>query len=324
MSLMTADAWSPGARERWAVVLAGGDGVRLRTVVREIVGDDRPKQYVPLVGSRPLLRQTLDRVGLLFPPARTVVVTQRAHAPYVAAVGLHPAITVLAQPANRGTALGLLLPVHWIARRAPGALVSIFPSDHFVMEEHAFMTHVAEVAGFAEQHPAWIVLLGARPTGPDAEYGWVEPREPLAATGSGGIYRAGRFREKPRASARLLGQGWLWNTFVLVARAEALVTAGALRLPKLHAQLTAVMTPAPESAASAAVEELYARAPSVSFSVAVLQAGLPSLAVSVLPPVTWSDLGTPRRLLTLLEALHLNPAWLGRVRSAELRRRGAA
>jgi mannose-1-phosphate guanylyltransferase len=318
------DARSLGATERWAVVLAGGDGVRLRTVVREIVGDDRPKQYVPLVGPRPLLRQTLDRVGLLFPPARTVVVTQRAHAPHLAAVGLHPAVTVLAQPANRGTALGLLLPVHWIAQRAPGALVGIFPSDHFVMEEHAFMAHVAEVAGFAEREPAWTVLVGARPTGCDADYGWVEPREVLAATGSGRIYRAGRFREKPRAAARLRRQGWLWNTFVLIARVEALVAAGALRLPELHARLSALMAPTPEGPASAALEELYARAPSVNFSVAVLQAGLPALAVSELPPLTWSDLGTPRRLLALLHTLRLSPPWLGRVRSAELRRRGAA
>ena len=55
----------------WAVVLAGGEGLRLRSVTRAIVGDDRPKQYVPLtdphrvflalVGQRP--RGTLRRRG---------------------------------------------------------------------------------------------------------------------------------------------------------------------------------------------------------------------------------------------------------------------
>src|SRR5215467_11727981 len=32
----------------WAVVLAGGEGMRLRPLVRQVLGDDRPKQYVRL------------------------------------------------------------------------------------------------------------------------------------------------------------------------------------------------------------------------------------------------------------------------------------
>jgi hypothetical protein len=32
----------------WAIVLAGGEGRRLRPLVRQIVGAYRPKQYVPL------------------------------------------------------------------------------------------------------------------------------------------------------------------------------------------------------------------------------------------------------------------------------------
>ena len=39
-------------------MLAGGEGIRLRSLTRAIVGDDRPKQYVPLVGADSLLRQT--------------------------------------------------------------------------------------------------------------------------------------------------------------------------------------------------------------------------------------------------------------------------
>jgi len=59
------------------VVLAGGEGVGLRSLARRIWGDDRPKQYVPLLERRTLLRQTLDRVALGIPSARTAVVTLR-------------------------------------------------------------------------------------------------------------------------------------------------------------------------------------------------------------------------------------------------------
>jgi CTP:molybdopterin cytidylyltransferase MocA len=89
----------------WAVVLAGGEGFRLRPLVRHVCGDERPKQFSPLLGARTLLGLTLDRVGLRIPPERTVVVTLQAHARYVErdlGEKLHP--HVLSQPENRGTA----------------------------------------------------------------------------------------------------------------------------------------------------------------------------------------------------------------------------
>jgi hypothetical protein len=53
--------------ELWDVILAGGEGIRLRPLTRVICGDERPKQYVRLTGSRSLLQQTLDRAALRIP-----------------------------------------------------------------------------------------------------------------------------------------------------------------------------------------------------------------------------------------------------------------
>ena len=106
----------PGRQNCWAIVLAGGEGMRLRPLVRQVLGDDRPKQYARLLGARSLLGQTLDRIGLAIPETRTLVVTVRQHAGYVAEefdAAPHP--TILAQPFDRGTAAGVLYPAHWIA-----------------------------------------------------------------------------------------------------------------------------------------------------------------------------------------------------------------
>ena len=90
---------SQGARSLWAVVLAGGEGVRLRPLVRRAFGDERPKQFCPLLGPRTLLRQTLDRVGLLIPHSRTVVVGLESHARYLAReFDERPGPHVLSQP----------------------------------------------------------------------------------------------------------------------------------------------------------------------------------------------------------------------------------
>jgi mannose-1-phosphate guanylyltransferase len=190
-------------RQLWGVVLAGGEGMRLRPLSQRIRGDQRPKQYVPILGDRTLLRQTLDRVGLGIPPARTVVVTLRSHAPYFGEARASPdGPHVLVQPTDRGTAAGILLPIHWIARRNAGATVAVFPSDHFVSEPATLMAHIAHVAGWVDEHPERLVLLGARATSPEVEYGWIAPGAPLDQTPDRRIWTIRRFRKSRRRSAR--------------------------------------------------------------------------------------------------------------------------
>ena len=67
----------------WAIVLAGGEGVRLRPLVRQFCADERPKQFAKIVGSKSLLRHTLDRVSLKIPPSKTVISPCRAHDEYL-------------------------------------------------------------------------------------------------------------------------------------------------------------------------------------------------------------------------------------------------
>ncbi len=247
---------------RWAVVLAGGEGMRLRPLVRQVLGADRPTQYVRLLGSRTLLRQTLDRTALAIPPARTLVVTVRRHAGYIAeefAGAAQP--TVLAQPLDRGTAAGVLYPAHWIAWRNPEATVAVFPSDHFLLGEAAFMAHVAEVAAWVDRNPEHLVLLGAQPTSPEVEYGWIEPDISLGNLSTGAVRAVRQFWEKPSvARARAcLKAGHLWNTSVMVGK--------------------------------------------------VLEACPDLLAVSRLPRIVWSDLGSPHRVMEALTRMRIRPEW---------------
>jgi len=44
------------SRHRWSILLAGGDRIRLRELTPRVVGDDRPKQFCPIVGGRSLCR----------------------------------------------------------------------------------------------------------------------------------------------------------------------------------------------------------------------------------------------------------------------------
>lgn len=303
----------------WAIVLAGGEGVRLRPLVRQICGDERPKQYVPLLEPRTLLEQTLDRVGRLIPAARTVVVTMRWHAPYLQG-GLAGSATphVLAQPEDRGTAAGVLVPAHWILARDPKATVVVLPSDHFVLEEARFMAHIAAVGRFVREHREWMVLLGAQPTEPETEYGWIEAGPRVGWTTGGPLYRVSRFWEKPSGelASTLFVHGCLWNTFVLVAGVRALTAAGGACVPELNDRLGRLSAFFGTEHENWAMGQAYALAPRANFSQSVLQRCPGTLAVSKLPALTWCDLGSPARVVKTVTKLGLAPPWIGTLSTA--------
>lgn len=118
----------------WGVVLAGGEGKRLRGLVRDYLGTDAPKQFCAFLGRRSMAEHTLRRVTWLVPWVRLLLVATERHRPYVvSSLGVRQAGTVLFQPAGRDTGPGILLSLLHVLRRAPNAIVAIFPSDHFIM-----------------------------------------------------------------------------------------------------------------------------------------------------------------------------------------------
>jgi len=307
---------APPTRSLWAVVLAGGRGTRLLPLTRRLFGEPRPKQYAPLVGSRSMLQGTLDRVALGVPPERTVVVSVREQAKYLASELPGPSAPhVLLQPADRGTAAGVLLPAHWIQRRDPDATVAVFPSDHFVLGERLFMKHVAEAAMFVERHPERLLLLGAVPNDAEIEYGWIETGETLGWTPSGAVLAVRGLVEKPTAgqASACFARGDLWNTLVCVGKVATLVDTGRQLLWRLHAELERVAPLLDADDNAPALRRAFGAIPSASFSTAILQECTPALAVLRLAGVTWSDWGSPRRVILSLRQTGLAPDWFRRV-----------
>ena len=136
---------APHTSDRCGIILAGGEGERLRPFIRQLRGGLLPKQYVNFIGTRSMLEHTFHRTEKLIPPERLFTVVSRNHLSYPEVrqqLSSRPLDTVVVQPVNRETGPGILLPLMHIYKRFPESTVAVFPSDHFIVEEELFMAHV--------------------------------------------------------------------------------------------------------------------------------------------------------------------------------------
>jgi len=289
---------SGGIGERWGLVLAGDDATRLRPLTRQLTGDDRPKQFCPVMGGRTLIEETWRRISRVISAEHGMVVVTAHHEPYYTPLlaRLRPAHVVV-QPENRGTAAGILYPMLRPWSLAPAATVAVLPSDHHFSDDMRFMARVEAAFDAVASCRERVVLLGMIPDTPESDYGWIEPGEPL--TSASELSRVSRFWEKPpvELAETLRARGCLWNSFVMVGAVETFLAAIACALPALYGALDNVAPAFGGPVEREAVEAVYGALPAADFSSDVLTPGAERLAVMPVPGVTWSDLGSPDRVL---------------------------
>lgn len=282
----------------WVIVLAGGEGSRVRAFTTLEDGVAVPKQFCHFRDERTLLGTTLARALRLAPRERVVVVVVEAHRrwwePELAEL---PAANVLSQPANRGTGVAILQALVHISRADPSARLVVMPSDHDFDDEGLLLRYVGCAAETAGLYPASLVLLGIAPSHLDAEYGLIVPG-PGARHASRTVRE---FVEKPTltAAAHLSRAGALWNSFIFASTGAALadVFRSALPSPVLSGLERAARGERDAAAMAAACERL----PGCDFSRDILQRNAGRLRLIEVPNCGWTDLGTPARLAAWLE-----------------------
>lgn len=312
-------------RRRWGVVLAGGDGVRLRPLTRFICGDDRPKQFCPLVGESTLLEQTRKRAERALLPEQIIYAVTRSHEDhYLRDLRDRPSFRIV-QPCNKGTAPAILYSLLHIARMDRDAVVAILPSDHYYAPENRFTATLELAFEIAQERPQCVLLLGAQPRGPEVEYGWIELGETASGAGTD-AFHVTAFHEKPSIAVaeRLLRRGSLWNTFVMVGHVRAFLELAWAGVPGL---LEALRTDQPltlSGGEAQVTDRLYDQIDSTDFSRQVLAPGAKRLVTLSLGDIEWNDLGDPDRVLSTLLATNSRlPGWALRWRAATRSKSGS-
>lgn len=292
----------------WGLVLAAGDGSRLRSLTTRPCGAAVPKQFCSLHGGQSLLEDALDRAAALTDPDRITTIVAYQHRQWWAGIDrvnqLQPE-NVIVQPSNRGTAIGVLYSLLHITARDPGAHIVLLPADHYVRDEDTLREALTMALERTQRDPTRAILLGLEPEEIDPELGYVVP----GARDPHGGYDVAQFVEKPDRgnAASIIAAGGLWNSFIIAASAQALLDLYLPRHGALVMEMQVIISRALESGSPTAgwpaIVDLYQRLPALDFSRDLLEGREEKLCVMCAPACGWSDLGTPKRVAETLRRL---------------------
>ena len=298
---------------RWSIVLAGGDGERLQPCIQKWLGYPLPKQYCTFVGTRSMLQHTWGRANQIVWPRKKVTVLGRTHQQRSDSrfLGQSEEGTIIFQPRNCDTAPGVFLPLTYVKAWDPQSVVVIFPSDHFIFPENQFVETVRRAVRAVEFWRDRMIVLGVRPSHLELDYGWIALGDILGWSEGSCIRSIQEFVEKPGSSdgVRLMNQGALWNTLVLVANVETLWKAGWECFPEVMEKFEQLRQSIGTPVEGSVLQTIYQDMPNCNFSRVVLQTLSKQLGVMELEKVLWSDWGRPERIIETLQAVGIRPTF---------------
>jgi mannose-1-phosphate guanylyltransferase len=248
------------------IILAGGSGTRFWPRSRKA----RAKQVLALDGERTMIQRTVDRLLPLAKREDFWVITNDLLSPAICEqLDLVPQEHVVCEPAARNTAPAAGLSAFLVERENPDAVLGIFPADHVIGDEAAFLAvleHATKIAAAGDN----MVVLGVTPTRAETGYGYIETGEAL---GDGSL-RVRRFTEKPnqeKAEEFVAAGNYHWNSGIFVWSARTLANAVREHLPETAPYLEQIAAAYGTAGFRKTFEELYPKCENISVDYAVLE-----------------------------------------------------
>ncbi len=222
----------------FAIILAGGSGVRFWPVSRETL----PKQMLQIAGEDTLLRQTIKRIHGFVPPENIWIVTTEDKAQdikfHLDSLGqMAKEIQFIKEPLGRNTAPAIGLTAIYLNHLFPESIMVVLPSDHAIPDTEKFLSDLKlAIRGAKDDH---LVTFGIKPIKPETGYGYVKTTE-SSKTKAKGLLKVERFVEKPdlKTAKKYLSNGnYFWNSGIFVFKTSKILSEIQKHLPALHKTL---------------------------------------------------------------------------------------
>jgi len=275
--------------KRFVVIMAGGRGERFWPESRSA----RPKQLLPIVGEKPMLAQTVDRLEGLVPSGDIFVITnaEQCEAVLEACPSLDPA-KVIGEPMGRDTAAAVGLATILVRREDPNAVFAMLPADAVVHDADGLRSTL-ETAFRAAEAEAVLATIGITAGFPATGYGYIQKGRNRGDHGGREVFEVRRFVEKPdlsTAKSYLASGDYFWNAGMFIWSVATIVAELEKSTPSLWTALQAIDRGLGEGMAlDGLLAEHYPKLEKISVDYAIIEKA--TNVVMVESGFDWDDVG---------------------------------
>ena len=193
------------------LIMAGGRGTRFWPLSTE----DKPKQFLNLIGEETMIQMTVNRVKPLIPVERIFVCTGEKYVSLVKSqLPELPERNIIIEPQGRNTAPCIALSAIIIQRYYKDANMVVLPADHLIKYEGKFRKLLSKGEEFINLKKEAILTLGMEPSRPETGYGYIRYAEDVYNSDNITVKKVDKFVEKPnmeKAKEYLAEGNYLWN-----------------------------------------------------------------------------------------------------------------
>jgi len=268
----------------YAVIMAGGRGERFWPLSTE----ELPKPFVPLLGSKSLLQQTVDRLQPLIPIERILVSIGEAHRAIASRqLPQLPPENFIVEPVGRDTSACLGLCALHLESRDSEATMLALPADHFIGDAAAYRSTLQK--GIESLEGATGVVFGIRPVRIETGYGYIQAQRPADEADAWAVIR---FVEKPNAQTAgeyLRSGDFFWNSGMFLWRNRTLLGLFQLHMPETWKGLEALRSLLHKKGAETEIGSIFSSLPRISIDFGIMEkcSGLRLIPAGF----EWDDIG---------------------------------
>ncbi len=294
----------------YAVIMAGGRGERFWPLSTESC----PKPFVPLLGTKSLIEETVDRLLPLVPVERILISLGSSH--LEVAMGSLPQIppkNYIVEPVGRDTSACLGFCALHLEGLDPDAVMLALPADHYIGDPDRFRLTIQK--GILSLPGAEAVVFGMKPTRPDPGYGYIQAEKPSVSSDA---WPVRRFVEKPdvETAAQYIRSGdYFWNSGIFLWQNRTLLELFRQHMPESYRGLCALRPLLGRSNTLDEISRIFSGLQRISIDFGILEkaAGLRLIPADF----AWDDIGNWAALARTLPADAEGNAVLGRHVSVE-------
>ena len=272
-----------------ALIMAGGKGTRFWPLSTE----EKPKQFLNLIGSETMIQMTINRIKPIIPIERIFVCTGEMYVDLVKGqLPELPERNIIVEPEGRNTTPCIALSALVINRYYKNSTMVVLPSDHLINDEEEFRRIILEADKFIENNDKAIITLGMEPSRAETGYGYIKCSENKTKSLEKDVIKVEKFVEKPNkelAIEYVSSGNYLWNGGMFIWTVENILSEISKYSPNTFEALNKIEE-VEEEKLQALINREYMNTEAISIDYAVLEK---SKEVYVIPSdFGWDDIGS--------------------------------